>query len=116
MDAATTQRRLWVITAEDGQLWAGSGQRTGKHRQGQHLRFLALQWPAQQRPADHRSRARLLTMYTPAGVAIAQFQEGGFMAPVGIDAAGVADQQLLAVSDSGACEVSLWQMPLADLP
>ncbi|MBI1294875.1 hypothetical protein GC175_07950 [bacterium] len=108
---------LWVVTAEDGQLWRldqGSGQAstarantfTGPHLAGLPNNGLLVTDPER----------RLLTLYSAGGVAVAQFQEGGFMTPVGIDAAAVDDQLLLAIGDSGACEVSLWQMPLATLP
>jgi sugar lactone lactonase YvrE len=108
---------LWVVTAEDGQLWRldqGNGQASTARANtftGPHLASLPNNGLLVTDP-----ERRLLTLYSPGGVAVAQFQEGGFMTPVGIDAANVNDQLLLAIGDSGACEVSLWQMPLADLP
>jgi sugar lactone lactonase YvrE len=107
---------LWAVTAEDGRLWRldqGQGQIAAARANtfdAPHLAGLPdstffLTDPERQ----------LISYFDANGQATAQFR-GNFAKPVGIDAISREGNLLLAISDSVACTISLWQSPLDALP
>src|SRR5690606_16151252 len=100
---ALPNRSSWAATAADGLLWrldSGAGRAaaapsdtfSAPHLAGLSNSSFFLTDPAR----------RLLLYYTPDGEATAQFSGGNFVQPVGIDAAVVEGNLLLAVTDSAA--------------
>jgi sugar lactone lactonase YvrE len=107
---------LWAVTAEDGRLWRldqGQGQIAtarantfdAPHLAGLPDSTFFLTDPERQ----------LITYFDANGQATAHFR-GNFAKPVGIDATSREGDLLLAISDSVACTISLWQSPLDALP
>ncbi len=105
---------FWAVTAEDGRLWqveSGEGfvaVARANTFDAPHLAGL----PTNSFFLTDPERG-LLLLFDPTGRPMAQF--GGpdvFQKPVGVGAALVDDQVLMAVSDSAACTVSLWRTAL----
>ncbi len=108
---------FWAVTAEDGRLWrvesgegfvavARANTFDAPHLAGLPTNGFFLTDP-------ERS---LVLFFDATGRPLAQFGgPGAFQKPVGIAAALVDDQVLVAVSDSAACTVSLWRTPLENV-
>jgi len=108
---------IWAVTAEDGFLWrldigegraatAPSDTFSAPHFAGLPDSSFFLTDPVR----------RLILYYDATGQAVAQFSSGGFAAPVGIDAAVIDDHLLVAITDSAACTLSLWHLPVDEVP
>lgn len=107
---------IWAVTAEDGRLWRldqGQGQIAAARANtfdAPHLAGLPdstffLTDPERQ----------LISYFDADGQPLAQFR-ADFAKPVGIDAASREGNLFLAISDSVACTISLWQSPLDAMP
>lgn len=108
---------IWAVSAEDGRLWRlDTGQ--GRAVTARANTFDAPHFAGLTNSTFFLSDPeRRLVLYlhqdgTPAG----QFRAEQFAKPVGLAAAELDGRLLLAVSDSEACAVSVWSMPLDRLP
>ena len=108
---------LYVVTAQDGTLWrldtgeswpavAPANTYDAPHLAGLTTSFFFLTDPER----------RLITYYNESGRALGQLRSDIFAKPVGVGALIVDEQVNLVVSDSNACQISLWRAPLAALP
>jgi len=109
---------IYVITAQDGTLW--------RMDTGESWPAVA---PANTFDAPHLAglptssfflsdpERRLITYFSPEGRALGQLRSDLFAKPVGVGALVVdGSDVLLAVSDSAACQVTLWRAALVALP
>jgi hypothetical protein len=108
---------LWTLTAEDGRLWRldvlGSLAAVARANtvDGPHLAGLPDGSIFLSDPSDPARRTLLYLAATGQPQRQLAYPDA-FTVPTGV-AAGVVDgQTLLAVSDSGACRVSLWRVRL----
>jgi len=109
---------IYVITAQDGTLW--------RMDTGESWPAVA---PANTFDAPHLAglptssfflsdpERRLITYFSPDGRPLGQLRSDLFAKPVGVGALVVdGSEVLLAVSDSAACQITLWRAPLDALP
>ncbi len=116
-DVVATTTGLWAITAEDGRLWRlNSGGSLavieptttihGPQLAGLDDGRLLLSDPA---------RGGILLL-AASGEPLATLALSGLAQPTGIAVATVGTSLYLAVVDTANCQLSLWQMPVAQLP
>ncbi|MBI3957778.1 MAG: hypothetical protein HY328_03135 [Chloroflexi bacterium] len=108
---------LYVVTAQDGTLW--------RLDTGESWPAVA---PANTFDAPHLAglttsafflsdpERRLITYYSQEGRPLGQLRSDLFAKPVGVGVLIMNGEVLLAVSDSAACQVTLWRAPLETLP
>ncbi|RLT38535.1 MAG: hypothetical protein DWI57_11845 [Chloroflexi bacterium] len=108
---------IYAVTAQDGALW--------RLDTGESWPAVA---PANTFDAPHLAglptsafflsdpERRLITYYSQEGRALGQLRSDLFAKPVGVGALIMNGEVLLAVSDSAACQVTLWRAPLDALP
>ncbi len=109
---------IYVVTAQDGVLW--------RMDTGESWPVVA---PANTFDSPHLAalttsaffvsdpERRLITYFSPEGRPLGQLRSDLFAKPVGVSALILdGSDMLLAVSDSAACQVTLWRAPLDALP
>lgn len=122
VDVLATGRAIWSIAALDGRLWQldtlgsmtavqSAGTLDGPH-------FAAL--PDGRFLLSDPARGLILS-FAASGQPLSRFDDGGALQqPTGlaalVEGQGEGEQVLIAAADTAACTVSLWRMPLGDLP
>jgi hypothetical protein len=108
---------LYAVTAQDGTLWRlDTGESwpavaPANTFNGPHLAALTTSNFFVSDP-----ERRLILYYDQAGQPLGQLSSELFSKPVGVSALILDGDVLLAVSDSAACQVSLWSLPVDGLP
>lgn len=108
---------LYAVTAQDGTLWrldtgeswpavAPANTFDGPHLAGLTTSNFFLSDPER----------RLILYYDQIGQPLGQLSSELFAKPVGVAALILEGEVLLAVSDSAACQLSLWSAPVDGLP
>jgi hypothetical protein len=112
VDALAAEGVLWAISAEDGRLWnlAADGSMTAVQPTG------TVDGPQLAQLADGRllasdpARATFL-LFAPSGQPLGQFAYAGdLMEPTGIAATRIGDGDIIAVTDTRACSISVWRL------
>lgn len=117
VDVLPTERALWAVTAEDGRLWQADGGGSVVAT----LPTVTADGPQLAGLADGSfflsdPGRRLVAYHLPSGRPVGHFDGGGaFALPAGVAAAQAGNWVQLAVVDAGACAVSVWEMPAAEL-
>lgn len=118
VDALWVDGALWAVSAEDGRLWRldTGGSMTAiqptNTLDGPHLAGL----PDGRFFVSDPGRG-LVLLHGANGQPLGQFAAPGvIVTPTGIDVSSNGDRVNLAVVDSAACTISLWQAPLTALP
>jgi hypothetical protein len=112
VDALAAAGALWAISAEDGRLWnlTADGSLTAVQPTG------TVDGPQLAQLADGRLLASdpgrsTFLLFSPSGEPVGQFAyPGEFAAPTGIAATRIGDGNIIAVSDTRACTLSLWRL------
>ncbi len=122
VDVLATGRAIWSIAALDGRLWQldtlgsltavqSAGTIDGPHFAGLPDGRFFLSDPTR----------GLILSFAASGQPLARFDDGGALQqPTGlaalVEGQDEGEQVLIAAADTAACTVSLWRMPLGDLP